>query len=386
MAASYTAPNFLLPATNQGLEVIEIIKRNWKCEGSHTFFELFRLFCRSPHHVIKFQDEDDKFLLYKNLEPATEDTINQVLEYLAKKKVIDPKLFKAGIIYSPLFVNILNKYYTGGKSAVPPNIPQIDEKGNIKLVNPFPFHSIQDKFYYGSVDDLMQLIPESGGKPGGSRGEKAGKGGKPSLTKQKQTEHKGIEKKTTQSNRTAPSELEDKNKLDETDSTPAGAVDSVGDDVQKNLSSKDVPVSVSVSDQETKPSAATKDIVKKTAKHKHYNNLMYPDDENDDPAERNNTGRNWNKILSESPFVKEINKAFQISQKKLTERYNQYGWERLLDCYAYTLCMIDKGKVKLTSAGYFIKALKGDYKITKNDEFCRIKSDILDRNPESNLH
>ena len=374
--ASYTAPFLPLYANNQGQDFKDIIKAKWKCDGAYIFTELQKVLCGTPHYFIKFQDEDDKFLLYKKIDPAPPDTIDKVIEYLAKKKVIDPKLFKAGIIYSPFFVKLLSSYYKKNRPVLP-RIPQIDDKGNIKLVISFPFDFINDKFYYGDVDDIMQLISEAGNYPAGN----GGKPTNPAPNRTKDNNNLTESKKTSSNSQQPPSKLEIRSEPQEYKEPPAGAAD-LSDDGDDVSHSKEKECSVSASVQPSRSKIDLGEAIKKASRLKGINKLLYPENGSIDPAVRTETGKNWNNILYEAPFMKEINKSFNIEKKKLIELYNKYGRERMLACYAYTLLMDSKGKVKSKPSGYFIKAITNDYQITEDDELSNIEAGILERNPE----
>jgi len=358
--ASYSAEYFPHMANHDGEPHVRNIERKWGLPGYAIYYKLFEKLSSSQHHFLLFKTEDDKFDLFDQLRPAPEKAILEVIDYLLTKLVLDQALYDQGIIYSPYFVNTLSTLYR--KRSCKPLIPEIDKNG--KLIKKVCFTFNDEKYRFSTVKDVFSTEKDVLQK------EKSANN-----NKDYNTEEDLRESSHNKSNTTAPSELENKSETQESKTTPAGAVDSVDDEDKEILLSKDVsvpvPVPVPVSDQDTKPPVNVNDIVKKTAKLKSI-----------DTTERANTAINCRNIFLHLPFVREISKSFDIAKGRLTELYNQYGSDRLLDCYAYTIYMNNKGKVKSKPAGYFIKALEQDYKITKNDEFCRIKSDILDRNPD----
>jgi len=358
--ASYFAEYFAHFTNHDGEPHVRHIERKWGLPGYAIYYKLLEKIGSAQHHYLHFKTDEDKLDLYDQLRPAEKKDIQDIIKYLISKLVLDQDLYDQGIIYSPFLVNTLSTLYSTRNCK--PLIPEINEAGILVKKVTFPFS--KEKYLFSTVKDMLYKENPAN-----------------------RTEDNNIEvnlKKDNPTEPTAPSQglgkgnPEDKNQ--EGDESPVSE--------EEENSSKTSPVDVSVSvpagavNNDDQNSANVKDIIKNTAKRKGIDNLMYLDNGSNAKAVRAETGRNWSSILIESTFIKEIKEEYKISKDKLIQLYNQYGGERLLDCYAYTILKNDQGKVKGKPSGYFIKAVEGEYQINEDDNFIKIKSEISERNPE----
>jgi len=84
--------------------------------GYAVFFKLEEILGKTKNHFVDIREDDDKeyFLSELNIDDAL---FHEIGNYLAKKKFIDDKLYRAGIIYSQPFVDSLKYVYQWRKNS-----------------------------------------------------------------------------------------------------------------------------------------------------------------------------------------------------------------------------------------------------------------------------
>lgn len=341
--ASYSAEYFPHYTNHDAEPHIRHIVRKWGLDGFSIYYMILEKLGSAQHHYLQYSTEEDKFDLYDQLRPADEKVIIEIIDYLITKQVLDKNLFEQGIIYSPFFVNTLSTLYSS-RSRIP-LIPETDNDGNITKRKVFEFST--EKYLYSTVNALFQEdYPANRTEDNNSEG---------NLRKVNPTESTA---QNTSKN------LGNKSPADSAD----GRIDFKDQDSKKS-------VSVSA-DKPSKTSESVKDIIKETAKLKGIANPLYPEYECNNPEVRAETGRNWGTILIESAWVKGIIDKFGIQNENLIELYNEYGRDKMLNNYAYTLLKAKTEKIDKPS-GYFIQALKKDYAEGKAESIKPVIDEIL---------
>lgn len=316
--ASYSADFFPHYTNHDGEPHIRHISRKWGAEGYMIYFKLLERMGSNQHHLIDYRTDEDKLDLEDQLRPAKEKTIQEILEYLITRQVLDKNLYDQGIIYSPFFVNTLSTLYSSRHCK--PLIPEI-RKG--KLLKNIEFEFSTEKYKFSTVNDLLQKENPA--------------------NKNKQEENK--KRESDQSNRINNTATTD----NESNDKSCNAVDSVSDD---DTSLEKVFVCDAV-DSVSKPKKEVSGFKSagNTAK------MMYDTDGNRlKDKTSNNSG--WNDIFKESPFLGMIRENLKICKENLINQYRKQGRDKMINCFAEVLRQIDDPDKEVRKpAGLFISLL-----------------------------